>query len=117
MRFFLQYITIASSTVAGQPFGSAAKSSLLYGFHSNLFVWQIRRIIPLPLDRSQGVNRAANALSAPIENMGIDHVVISDSAPVSVIFRLILPVYNVLPQPRSMLLSVDKGVSHVENID
>jgi len=48
---------------------------VLYGF----------RIIPLPLDRSQGVNRAANALSASIQNVCVNHRRLDlDSVPVGI---------------------------------
>ncbi len=33
------------------------------------------------------VQRVTHAFAAPIENMGIDHVVILDSVPVGVVFR------------------------------
>jgi len=42
------------------------------------------------------VQRATHAFAAPIENMGIDHVIISDSVPVSVIIKLIQLADNML---------------------
>jgi hypothetical protein len=44
----------------------------------------------------EAVQRTTHTFAAPIENMGIDHVVISDSVPIVVIFRPIRPADNVL---------------------
>ena len=53
-------------------------------------------IRPLSGAALETVQRAMHAFATPIENMGIDHVVISDSVLVGVIFRLIQFADNVL---------------------